>query len=167
MDSQTANEQAAGAPGVVRLGDADYLCAPATDASLVAAYNFVRERLKSRRQTVANLWATLPPEQAKAIAALPAELRGEAVKSIVAAEVERDREQDAADVILSLDGCRFIAWLHLKPPLNPDLTRERLHTLITEDNYADVFLDLDRATGVTALIQRKAGDQGNPSGRRS
>ena len=157
MDTLTANELIAGAPGIVRLGDTEYLAAPATDKTFIAARNYIKSKLKTPLEAVAAVVQNLPPA-----------IRAEALKAAVAqqsggAEITAEA---ATEVMMSLDGCRFLAWLHMRPPANPELTREKLESLITEDNYLDVFSMLDEATGVTKLAARKGGGQeGNPPGR--
>lgn len=165
MDSQTADEQAAGAPGVVTLGGVDYLCAPVTDAKLVAVRQWTKKRrAKSPQQMMLETLAELPAEKAKAIAALPPALRADALKAIFP-EMPPDAltEEEAQEAIVSVEGCRFVAWLHLQPPSNPGLKREKLDSLITEDNFLDVYLQLNEATGLAKLAEGRS--SGNPSGR--
>ena len=166
MDTPTADDQAAGAPGVVLLGGKEYLASPVTDASLVAVRNWAKaQNRKTPQQLMLESLAKLPPDQAKAIAALPAALRADAFKTIFPAlPPDQLTAEEAQSVIVSLAGCRFIAWMHLKPPLNPGLAREALDALITEDNYLDVFSQLNDATGLSELANKDA-DLGNSSGR--
>jgi hypothetical protein len=149
MLSDQANELAAGAPGVLPLGGTDYLVAPATDKTGILVRNWVKGRLKTPVQAVAEAVKHLPPA-----------VRAEAMRAAVAQQAGGSEvtEEAAREILLSLDGCRFLAWTHLKPPTNPGLTREQLDALITEDNYLDVFADLDRATGMGDLAK---GDAGN------
>ena len=156
MDSKTADEMAAGGPGIVTLGGTDYLCAPVDDKKFFAMRAYVKSKLKTPVQAVAEAVKDLPPA-----------LRAEALKAAVAQQAGGSEvtEEAAHDIILSRDGCRFIAWLHMQPPLNPDLTREKLNELITDDTYLDVFGQLDDATGLSKLVKAE-GERGNRSGRR-
>ena len=165
MDSKTADEMAAGGPGIVTLGGTDYLCAPVTDAKLVAVRQWTKKRrAKSPQQMMLEALAALPADKAKAIAALPPALRDSALKAIFP-EMPPDAltEEEAQEAIVSVEGCRFVAWLHLQPPMNPGLKREALDALITEDNFLDVYLQLNEATGLNKLAAGR--DSGNPSGR--
>lgn len=150
MDSATANDLAAGAPGVLTLGGTEYLVAPATDKTGILVRNYIKQKLRTPIQAVAD-----------SIKDLPAKLRAEVLKAAVAQQAGGSEvtEEAARDILLSVDGCRFLAWVHLKPPTNPGLDRKQLDTLITDDNYLDVFPELDRATGMIALA--KDADAGN------
>lgn len=164
MDQRTADDQAAGAPGIVTLEGREYLVSPVTDATLVAVRNWARtQNRKSPQQLMLEALARLPPDQAKAIAALPPVLRADAFKAIFP-EMAPDEltEEEAQGLVVSLAGCRFIAWLHCKPPLNPDLSREKLEALITEDNYLDVFMQLNEATGLSKMARGAAGKSSGP-----
>ena len=149
MDTPTADDAAAGAPGVVLLGGKEYLCAPASAKTFVAARNYIRSKLKTPLAAVAEAFKDLPPS-----------LRAEAIKAAVAQQAGGSEITDeaATDVMVSVAGCRFMAWLHMRPPLNPDLKRETLDSLITEDNYLDVLKQLDDATGVSQLAKGFAGN---------
>lgn len=151
MDSQTANDLAAGAPGVITLGGVEYLVAPATDKTGILVRNYVKSKLKTPIQAIAD-----------AVQGLPAALRAEVLKAAVSQQAGGSEvtEEAARDILLSVDGCRFLAWVHLKPPTNPELTREKLNALITEENYLDVFPELDKATGMSQLA-KQAGAAGN------
>ena len=151
MDSQTANDLAAGAPGVLTLGGTDYLVAPATDKTGILVRNYVKSKLKTPIQAIAD-----------AVQGLPAALRAEVLRAAVAQQAGGSEvtEEGSREILLSVDGCRFLAWVHLKPPTNPELTRKQLDALVTEDNYLDVFPELDRATGMSQLA-KQANAEGN------
>lgn len=156
MDQATANEHAGGGPGVVTLDGVSYFAAPATEKTFFAVRSYVKSQLKTPLAAVAAVFKDLPPA-----------MRAEAIKEAVAQQPGGSEvtAEASTEILVSLSGCRFLAWLHMKPPLNPDLTRAKLDALITEDNYLDVFLQLDEATGVTKLAEEA--NSGNRSGRRS
>lgn len=148
----TPSENVVGAPGVITLGGKDYAVAAATDRTLLLVRRWVQSRLRSPIAAVAAELDSLPP--AHRTAALQAAASVQASGSIVTDEA-------AMEHLMSVDGVRWLAWQHMMPPVNPDLTRAALDALVTEDNLLDTFLALDAATGMSELVERVK----NPAGR--
>jgi len=155
MDAER-NEAAAGAPGTITLGGQTYLVSPATVATFLTVRKHLMKLAQQRQAEAVSPLAAIkkdleglsPADRAVAIQAAVAMAKPQSV------EVTEDL---CAEFLFSAEGCRFVAWLHLRQN-HPELTQQRLAELIDEDNAADVYLQLDEATGMGRL--------GNRAGRR-
>jgi hypothetical protein len=152
MDRGELQDAAAGAGGFVTLGGQDYEVSPPTDADARTIARFLRKQAKSPTQRLRDDpdFGLLDPDEQRA-----------ALKQAAKRKFDADAPLDphsAMDALLSLEGCRFMAFVVLRRK-NRGLTRERVAELVTEENYEEVFDALDGQTGMGPL-----GDSDGPRG---
>src|SRR5438105_5032681 len=106
MTSADKNELAAGAPGTVEIGGRVYLVSQPTDAMFLTVKGYVKQRVKTPLQAVAEDLKNLPPSLQ--VEALRAAAVVQAGGSALTAEAMQD-------VLLTPDGAAFLAWVHIRP----------------------------------------------------
>jgi hypothetical protein len=151
MDFQQATEAATGAPGVVRVGDAEWLVDQPTPADFLALRAWVRARLKSPIAALAEKIRLLPPELQ--VAALHAAVELDASGS----EVTADGIQQ---VLATPEGCAWWLWMLARKQQLWCAPKDFLPHL-NGDNVHAVLADLYAASGMGGV--EKNSDRG-PSG---
>jgi hypothetical protein len=159
MTPDERNEQAVGAPRAVTVRGRTFLIAKTRPADFLTVRNWVLKRVrpKSPLAEVVKDLAGLSPDLQRIVVEKAAE------KQLANGQPGQVDFNEALDALTSADGCRFLFWLHARPN-HPDLRQEELVTLIDEDNAAEVFFELDEATGMLALAGEAGGRPGRPGG---
>lgn len=150
MDFQQATEAATGAPGVVRVGDQEWLVDQPTSADFLALRAFVRARLKSPLSALVEKIRELPPE-----------LQAAAVKAAV--ELEASGSEVTADrVQMELSDPFVLGWWvwMLARKQQPGCVPEDFRTHLNGDNTHAILADLYHATRMESI------DPNSPRGRR-
>lgn len=134
-------ELAHGGAVPVTLGERTYLLSSPTLRDMDTVRNWILSRLPSPLAAVAADLKNIDPKYHDAVlkAAAAVQPGGAALTA-----------EAASKVLMTPDGCRFVFWLVARKN-HPDLKTDDLKDLITEDNAAAVYRDVDDATGMNRL----------------
>lgn len=159
MTSETRNELAATAKGLLRLGDKTLVVRTPTDADsaffMAEFRRLAKLKCRSPLAALADEWASLPPEM-KAMA------MREAVGQKAGGDSEPTVQQIGAQ-FYEPEGCRVVVWWLARDD-HPDLQLADLEKLITQDTVIAVLADLARATGVDRAFPNSDGRTSSPPG---
>lgn len=147
MDGMSKGEfqdNVAGAPGTLEIGDKTFVVNPPTDKDMREIAKFLRKGTKSAVGMIS--------EQIRS-GIIPVEVRAEAIKAAVETDAGGGAMPTGAlafDRMNSTEGVRFRLWVCARK-LQPGLQLKDLESLVTEENCDQVNEDLDRATGMAGL----------------
>lgn len=131
------------APGTIELDGTTYLVSSPTDSDIFMLMQYVTKIAKKSYKPVSEAALML-----KGLTDISQTARDEimltAYKAGNSQEIPAERINE---VMMSPVGCRFFAFILLKKN-QPELKLEDLTKLITEDNWIEIFSELDEASGL-------------------
>jgi hypothetical protein len=150
VDFEKASEAATGAGGVVRVGDMTLVVRQPAPADLLCLRSWVRARLKTPLQALA-----------ETLKDLPADMQEAAVRQAVAlqasgSEATYDRTQEE---LATPEGCAWWLW-HLSKDQHQGLTPETVRALVTPENVYAVLSDLLTASRMRDVAPNSTGQAG-------
>ena len=140
MDIQTVT----GAPGTIMLGGKPYLVAPPVPEDMGTIGAYLKQHAKSPVAALRD-----DPD----FAYLPEDVQQERLRDAARRKFSDSQPFDpvsALEVLTSLEGTRFIAWVLLRK-LEKAITYDQIVELVTRDNFERVSVELDIASGMAAL----------------
>lgn len=159
VERSVINHLATGAGGSIRLGETDYPVGQPTDrdhAMLAAELPKIAGRQRQNRLfSLTRAMGSFAAAREFLDATDPPPVFDGEDKDQVARSLQR--------VILTADGCRYLAWLLIRKQ-QPAITLESLRPLITEDNASAVAIELMAECGMMAIGPNSPGGPGSRPG---
>lgn len=142
MNQLEANEAVAGGKGTLVLEGTTYLVDPLTDRHFATLTNFIRKRMKSPLESIADSLKGLPPELAK-----------EAIREATKMQASGGAEMTKAYLVEQLSNPKvlgFLTWLLVKSS-HPTVTHDDLTILIEKEGVDRVLVELYEAAQLDKL----------------